>query len=260
MSADQDLFSLENRVALVTGAAGRGYGKQIAEGLARAGAHVIVTSRELAKANKRAAELCARGWKASAAVLDQSREGSAIDCVKQIEADHGRLDILVNNAAANHLQSFEDVSLEDWNRVLHTNITGTLWVTRAVAPLMLEFGAGAIINLSSIYGLVSPDQRIYGDSGINSPLVYGVTKAAIIQMTRYWATYWAPKIRVNCITPGGLGDHQDKQFIANYIAKTPMGRMGQERDLEGAAVYLASDASKWMTGQNLIVDGGWTAW
>ena len=133
-------------------------------------------------------------------------------------------------------------------------------MSRAVAPHMLKQGRGVIVNISSIYGVVSPDQRIYGQSGINSPLIYGVTKAAVIQMTRFMATYWAPHIRVNCITPGGLYNSQDTGFVEKYVYRTPLARMAGSYDLKGAAAYLASDASAWVTGHNLVVDGGWTIW
>lgn len=251
-----DLFDLEGRVALVTGSAGKGYGAQAVQALADAGATVYLTSRKI----KRAKHSCQKGLDVRALALDLEKEQSIADAVKTVIAEQGRIDILVNNACSNHLESFETISLEDWNRVLAVNMTGTMLLSRTTAPHMLAGEGGVIINLSSIYGIVAPDQRIYGSSGINSPLVYGMTKAALVQMTRYLATYWAPKIRVNCLTPGGLFNDQDEQFINNYVAKTPLGRMAGPNDLKGAILYLASNASAWVTGQNLVVDGGWTAW
>lgn len=258
--ATAELFRLDGRVALVTGGAGKGFGSQVVRALASAGATVALSSRDLERAEARAAALRAEGLAAEALGLDLRDEASVRASVETLLDRHGRIDVLVNNASDNCLTPVESVSLEDWNRVVAVNLTGAMLLSRAVAPSMLASGAGTIINVASIYGVVSPDQRIYGDSGLNSPLVYGVTKAALLQMTRYLATYWAPAIRVNAITPGGLWNDQPADFVERYAAKTPLGRMAGPRDLEGAALFLASDASAWVTGQNLVVDGGWTAW
>ncbi len=256
----QELFNLKGRVAILTGGAGHKFGSQICTALAEAGAEVVITSRRGEKAKAKAEEYQAQGLAVHGAELDLREEEAIRGFVAQTRERFRRIDILVNNACANHLEAFETVKLDDWNRVLHTNVTAPLLLARAVAPHMLEQGKGSIINLSSIYGVVPPDQSIYGDSGLNSPLVYGATKAALQQMTKYWAVYWAPKIRVNTLTPGGLYNKQDPKFVENYNRKTPMGRMAGPDDLKGAALYLASDASAWVTGQNLIVDGGFTVW
>lgn len=256
----QDLFCLKGRVALVTGGTGNGYGSQAVQALAEAGATVFITSRNLARVQQTAEKLRGQGLDVRGLALDLESEQSISSVVDTLISDAGRLDILVNNACSNHFESFETVSLKDWNQVLAVNITGTMLISRATAVHMLENDGGVMINLSSIYGMVAPDQRIYGSTGTNSPLVYGMTKAALIQMTRYLATFWAPKIRVNCLTPGGLFNNQDEQFISQYVAKTPLGRMAGSDDLKGAVLFLASDASAWVTGQNLVVDGGWTAW
>ena len=255
-----DLFDLSGRVAIVTGGAGKGYGAQITEALAQAGALVVITSRDADKSVKAARGYQERGLSVEGFKLELCHEEGICAFVKKVMATYGSIDILFNNAAFNQLEPFEKVSVDDWNKVLHVNVTGTMLVSRAVGPQMLRQQKGVVVNISSIYGVVSPNHSIYGDSGLNSPLVYGVTKAAVIQMTRYLATYWAPAIRVNCITPGGLYNHQDRNFIKNYEEHTPLGRMAGPDDLKGAAVYLASDASAWMTGHNLVVDGGWTIW
>ena len=256
----KDLFCLKGRVALVTGGTGSGYGAQAVQALADAGATVFITSRNLARVQQAAQELREKGLDVHGLALDLESEQSITDVVETLISKAGRLDILVNNACSNHFESFETVSLQDWNQVLAVNITGTMLMSRTTAPHMQQNGGGVMINLSSIYGMVAPDQRIYGSTGTNSPLVYGMTKAALIQMTRYLATFWAPSIRVNCLTPGGLFNHQDEQFISQYVAKTPLGRRAGGDDLTGAVLFLASDASAWVTGQNLVVDGGWTAW
>jgi NAD(P)-dependent dehydrogenase (short-subunit alcohol dehydrogenase family) len=256
----KDLFCLKGRVALVTGGTGNGYGSQAVAALAEAGATVFITSRDQLRAQQTAAILRDKGLDVRGLALDLESEPSIAQVVETLVGETGRIDILVNNACSNHFESFETISLQDWNQVLAVNMTGTMLISRATAPHMLKNDGGVMVNLSSIYGVVAPDQRIYGESGTNSPLVYGMTKAALIQMTRYLATFWAPRIRVNCLTPGGLFNHQDEQFIGQYVAKTPLGRMAGADDLKGAILFLASDASAWVTGQNLVVDGGWTAW
>ncbi len=257
----QRLFDLKGRLALVTGAANEGgYGHQIALALAEAGARVVITSRDRGKAEERARILTDQGLEVAGAELDLLDPERIRDLAAELRREHGPLDILFNSASDNCLAPVEEVSPADWGRVMDTNVRGAMLLSRAVAPAMLERGRGTIVNVSSIYGVVAPDQRIYGDSGLNSSLVYGVSKAALIQMTRYLATYWAPRIRVNCLTPGGLWNDQDPDFVERYRERTPLARMAGPSDLKGAALFLASDASSWVTGANLVVDGGWTAW
>jgi len=254
------LFSLKNRVALVTGGAGNGFGKQVVYALAEAGATVIVTSRNYQKAEKRVQEMLENKFIAVPQQLNIADEQTITQTISQLEKKYGSIDILVNNASENCLEPLETISVQQWNFVLQVNITGAMLLSRAVAPAMQKKGKGTIINISSIYGMLAPNKNIYGDSGLNSPLVYGVSKAAIIQMTKYLATYWAPNIRVNCITPGGLFNNQPDYFVAQYSKQTPLNRMANNNDLKGAILLLASDASDWITGQNLIVDGGWSVW
>ena len=256
-----EVFSdLKNKKALITGGAGDGYGRQIVDSLAEAGATVIISSRSLDAAEKRAEEIKARGFKAIPACLSLSSGKGIEEGIDTIHQEVGPLDILVNNAVAHNMNSFENISINEWNEILSVNITGTMLITRKVGSKMLKNGGGSIINLGSIYGVVSPDHGIYGDSGENNPLIYGICKASIIQMTKYLATYWSPTIRVNCISPGGLFNGQDKYFVENYCNRTPLKRMGNKNDLKGLVLLLASDASSWITGQNIMVDGGWTIW
>jgi NAD(P)-dependent dehydrogenase (short-subunit alcohol dehydrogenase family) len=255
-----ELFDLSGKVALVTGGAGDGYGMQVTGALAEAGAHVIITSRDFHKAQQSAQSYRANGLVVDGKQLELKDEKSVSSLVAELLDVPGRVDILFNNAAENCMEPLETFQLADWNRVLAANITGTMLISREVAPHMITRGSGVIVNLSSIYGVVAPDHRIYGKSRLNSPLVYGISKAAIIQMTRYLAVYWRPHIRVNCITAGGLFNRQDPEFVSLYVDRTPLGRMAGPDDLKGIAVYLASDASAWVTGQNFIVDGGWTTW
>ena len=254
------LFDVRGRVALVTGAAGDGFAGRIVEVLAAAGAHVVLTSRDADKAEASAAACRERGWRVAACAMELNDEASIRAAVDFTVAQFGRLDILFNCAAALCMAPVEAVDVGDFNRVLTANVTGTMLASRTAAAQMRLQGGGTIVNLSSIYGVVSPDPRIYGESGLGSPLVYGASKAAIIQMTRYLSVHWAPAIRVNCITPGGLFNDQPDDFVDAYNARTPLGRMGHGDDIKGIALYLASDASAWVTGQNFVIDGGWTAW
>ncbi|MCJ7511497.1 MAG: SDR family oxidoreductase, partial [Anaerolineales bacterium] len=160
--------------------------------------------------------------------------------------------------------AFEDFPLDAWNQALAVNLTGAFLCAQAVAPIMLPQGRGVIVNICSTYGLVGPDQRIYqrtGEAPRFKPVVYSVTKAGILGLTRYLATYYAGQgIRVNALTPGGVFNDHDDQFVHNYSARTVLGRMAHKDEMNGALLFLASDASSYMTGANLVVDGGWTAW
>jgi NAD(P)-dependent dehydrogenase (short-subunit alcohol dehydrogenase family) len=186
----------------------------------------------------------------------------------------GRLDILVNSAAMDpkfdapqqggHHDLFEDYPLDAWRQALDVNLTGMFLCCQAATRPMLSQGRGTIINICSIYGLVGPDQRIYQRSGKPAqykPAYYSVTKAGVLGLTRYLATYFAGRdIRVNALTPGGVYNEHDDDFVRGYSAHAVLGRMAYRDEMNGAVLFLASDASSYMTGANLIVDGGWTAW
>lgn len=250
---------LKNKIAIVTGASGYGYGHQIAESMLENGAKLIITSRSKLKLNKKINFFKKKyDQDVSGYILDLSKENSIKNFVKKIYKESNRIDILINNASDNKINSVEKYSINDWNYILQTNITGTMLLTREVAKRMLLRKKGSIINISSIYGVVAPHHKIYGKSKLNSPLAYGVSKAAIIHMTKYLSTYYAPNLRVNCISPGGLYAKQDKKFVSNYKKLTPLNRMANKSDLKGTASFLASDLSGYITGQNIIVDGGWT--
>jgi NAD(P)-dependent dehydrogenase (short-subunit alcohol dehydrogenase family) len=196
--------------------------------------------------------------------------------VGTVVSQFGRLDILVNSAALDpkfdpqhqggHSQSFEGFSLDAWNQALSVNLTGAFLCCQAAAQPMLEQEHGVFINICSTYGLVGPDQRLYereAEQGPRQykPVYYSVTKAGILGLTRYLSTYYAGKnIRANALTPGGVYNHHDDVFLKAYSARTVMGRMAQRDEMNGALLFLASEASSYMTGANLVVDGGWTAW
>jgi 2-deoxy-D-gluconate 3-dehydrogenase len=272
-----DQFSLDGRVALVTGGAGL-LGAEFCRTLAEAGAAVVVVDWNADAARSVADSLAQSGYQALAVPADITRPESVAALVEKGLAAFGHLDILVNSAAldpkfdpdaaARGIPSgrFEDYPLEQWNAALDVNLTGTFLVTQACVRPMLERGKkGSIINICSTYGLKGPDQRIYrkkdGSQPAYKPVYYSVTKAGVLGFTRYLAAYFAgTEIRVNALTPGGVFNNHDEAFVENYSAKTILGRMARKDEMNGGLLFLASDASSYMTGGNLVVDGGWTAW
>ncbi|RPI32361.1 MAG: SDR family oxidoreductase [Chloroflexota bacterium] len=268
-------FDLTGRAALVTGGAGL-LGKEFCRTLVEAGAQVAV-----ADINGEAAGCVADSLNAAAS--KQAATGVQVDVtdpesVRRMFASavkaFGRLDVLVNSAALDpkfdpehsgaHTNSFEAYPLESWNQALNVNLTGMFLCCQAAVRPMLDQGKGAIVNICSTYGLVGPDQRIYQRDGKQvqyKPVYYSVTKAGVLGLTRYLATYYAgTEIRANALTPGGVYNHHDEVFLKAYSARTVIGRMAHGDEMNGALLFLASDASSYMTGSNLVVDGGWTAW
>ena len=256
------LFDLSGRTAVVTG--GEGYlGSAMAEALARAGSCVYLASILDDACRKVAERIRAEtGSSAYGIYLDISSMDSIKTAFNTIYGESGRIDILVNNACYTATGKIEHISEEDWQKGIDGTINGVFRCTQAVLPFM-ETG-GTIINIASMYGLVSPDPSIYGDSGFDNPPNYGAGKAAIIQFTRFAACHLGKKgIRVNAIAPGPFPNEkvqQNTQFIENLKRKNPLGRIGYPDDIKGAVVFFASDASSFITGAVLPVDGGWTAW
>lgn len=263
---------------MVTGGAGL-LGRRHCEALLEAGAAVVVADLRGDLASKTAAELAGSGGgRAIGIQVDVTKPASVAALVESTVAELGRLDILVNNAAltvkggsvdrAGYFAPFEDYSLALWDTAIATNLTGMFLCAQAAGRHMLLQGGGVIINISSTYGVVSPDQRVYqgvrspyADVSFNTPVSYAVTKGAVLSLTRYLATYWAERnIRVNSLTPHGVYDGHDETFVRNFSYRSPLGRMARSDEYKGALLFLASDASSYMTGANLIVDGGWTAW
>ena len=267
---EEKLFSLENRVAVITGGAGF-LGKEFCTTLATAGAKVVVADVDGQSATDIARSI---GSSAIAVEADVSDPASVTRLISQTVTKLGGIDILINGAALNpkfdsadrgkHTGSFEDYPLETWDRSVAVNLTGAFLCSQAACVQMLSGGGGVIVNICSTYGLVGPDQRIYQREGKPAefkPVDYSVTKAGLLGMTRYLASYYAGKnIRINALSPGGvINDHHD-DFVESYSSRTILGRMAEPDELRGAILFLASDASSYMTGANLIVDGGWTAW
>ena len=272
-NSQYDFSSLKGKTAVLTGGAGI-LGKHFSEGLARCGAHVVIVDL-----NKKEGEMIARdltrryGQQCISIVCDVSEPTSVSSMVDEVMKQFGDIHILHNNAASksSNLEAFfapfEEYTLDQWREVTKVNLDGMFLVAQAVGRKMVEQNrGGSIIQTASIYGLLGPDSRIYEGSSymgrsINTPAVYSASKAAVIGLTKYLATYWADKnIRVNCITPGGAESGQNDTFKEKYSSRVPLGRMAQPEEMVGALLYLASNASSYVTGQNIIIDGGWSAW
>ncbi|HPV29482.1 MAG TPA: SDR family oxidoreductase [Deltaproteobacteria bacterium] len=267
------LFDLGGRNAMVTGGLGI-LGRHFCHGLAEFGANVAVLDLDEGGCREFAAELAGEhGVRAVGIGCDVSDACSVKDAVKAAAGELGPIAVLHNNAATKSadLESFfapfEDYSLEQWRGIMSVNIDGMFLMAQAVGRHMAEQGrGGSIVQTASIYGIMAPDKRIYEGSlylgmQIGTPAVYSASKAAVIGLTRYLAAYWAERgIRVNTLVPGGVESGQNGTFRKQYSARVPLGRMASPREMVGALIYLASDASSYVTGQSIVVDGGLSAW
>jgi len=266
------LFDLGGRVALVTGGTGL-LGRHFCAGLADHGASVAVVDLDPSAAAAFGAELSAAyGTKCLGLAADVSDPAAVKVMADRIEDELGPIDILHNNAQAvrrrpeRYFAPAETFDLETWREIMAVNLDGAFLVAREIGARMAARGRGSIIQTASIYGVLGPDQRIYEGSEylgrpINTPPVYSASKAGLIGLTRYFATYWGARgVRVNTLTPGGVSSGQNETFERRYSARVPLGRMARAEELVGALVFLASDASSYVNGQNLVVDGGLSAW
>jgi NAD(P)-dependent dehydrogenase (short-subunit alcohol dehydrogenase family) len=265
------MFSLKNRTAIVTGAIGL-IGKEHCKALSEAGANVVVTDIDEIKCTEFAGTL---STESIGAALDVTKPESIKNLRDKILKKFGHIDILVNNAAINDMfenpktaseqSKFENYPLELWQKSVDVNLTGVFLCSQILGSEMVKKKSGSIINIASTYGITAPDQSLYikedGTQSFFKPPAYSATKGAVIMFTKYLAAYWGKDgVRVNTLTPGGVENNQDEFFIEKYSAKTPLGRMADPSDYKGALIFLASDASSYMTGANLVVDGGWTCW
>lgn len=253
-----DLFSLKGKVAVVTGGAGL-FGRQIVEAVAEAGAKTFMASRDVAKQEAQAAAFRERGLDVTALSLDQGDEKSVLALLDDVVKRAGTVDILVNNAVLRSMKSWDD-DIANFEASLKVNATGILLMTRAFGNHMASQGRGSIINISSIQGVVGPDYSLYEGLGMDTSPDYFVHKGGMVQLTKFAAAKLGPKgVRVNCVSPGGFFNNQNPTFVKRYCDRTFLGRMANETDIKGAIVFLASDASQYVTGVNLMVDGGYTA-
>jgi len=270
------MFDLTGRVAVLTGGAGL-LGRQYTRALLGAGSRIVVADLNGAQAADPAQSAMSDiGGEAIGHALDVRNRKSIDELVSNVLRRWGQLDILVNNAAidpkfdagvaAQQANTFEDYPLELWQQSLDVNLTGAFLCCQAIGKVMVQQGRGVIVNISSTYGVVAPDQRLYQRDGeakqkLFKPASYAVTKAALAHLTRYLAAYWGDRgIRVNTLTPHGIANEQDQDFLKRYRDRCPMGRMANQDEMNGALLFLCSDASSYMTGGNLVIDGGWTAW
>lgn len=261
------LMDMHGRVALVTGACGH-VGSTVVSAFAELGASIAILDLDGGACDLLATRARAT-WGVDAVPLaaDLRNSQTVAGIPAHLAATLGRLDVLVHCAALvgtypleGWVTSVEDQSIDTWREALEVNLTSSFALTQAVLPLLRSSGHGSIINVASIYGLVGPDWSLYQGTDLGSPAAYAASKGGLLQLTRWLATTLAPDIRVNAISPGGILRNTPEPFRSRYESRTPLGRMGVEEDLIGAAVFLATDLSSYVTGHNLVVDGGWTSW
>jgi NAD(P)-dependent dehydrogenase (short-subunit alcohol dehydrogenase family) len=260
-------MNLNGRVALITGGAGH-IGSAMAEALAELGARTVVldsTQEACASASDRIQQLY--NTESFSLAVNLANENEVRGVPNAVLNRFGRLDILINCAAMVNtsdmkgwITPFKEQGSEMWRVALEINLTAPFILTQVFADALAVSGHGTVINVASIYGMIGPDMKLYEGTPLGNAAAYGASKGGLLQLTRWLATVLAPKIRVNAITPGGVWREQPQVFSNRYIERTPLRRMGREEDFKGAIAYLASDLSAYVTGHNLVVDGGWTTW
>lgn len=260
----EELTNLTGKTALITGAAGH-IGSMMSHTLANLGANLYILDRDDAMLLQ-LKEILENEHNVNVQAICLDLENiDALGVVSEIV--NKRLDILVNNAAFVGTSSiegwstdFENQSISTWERALKVNLTSAFALSKICKSFLDKSGCATIINIGSIYGFLGPDRSLYEGTNMDSPGAYAASKGGLLQLTRWMSTVLAPGIRVNSISPGGIERGQPTEFASRYISRTPLRRMGTEEDLKGALIFLATDMSKWVTGQNIIVDGGWSAW
>jgi NAD(P)-dependent dehydrogenase (short-subunit alcohol dehydrogenase family) len=267
MKTINELISLKGKCALITGAGGK-IGYEIALTIAELGGDLILVDRPGTNYDKLQIAIKAFGDRSVKLVdTDLEDEDARSELITNLLNDKAPLNILINNAGfvgtsdlKGWVTDIQNQSIETWRRAVEVNLTAAFDLSKGLIPKIKESGDGSIINISSIYGFVAPDYSLYEDTQMGNPAAYAASKGGLIQLSRWMATTLAPDIRVNTISPGGVFRNQPAKFVKRYKMKTPLARMATEEDFKGAIIYLASNLSSYVTGHNLIVDGGWSSW
>ena len=267
MRTIKELMDLSGRVALVTGGAGN-IGRAISEGLAEAGANIVLVDINKESLKQAALQIKSKYSVEVLQLLVNMENATEIETVAgAVEQEFGRLDIIVNNAAfvgdsglSGWATEFQNQEAGTWRRALEVNLTAPFILVQSCAYLLKQRNSSSVINVGSIYGILGPDMSLYENTTMGNPAAYAASKGGLNQLTRWLSAVMAPNVRINTLTPGGVSRNQPISFSEKYIERTPLKRMAVEEDFKGAVIYLASDLSLYVTGQNLIVDGGWSVW
>jgi NAD(P)-dependent dehydrogenase (short-subunit alcohol dehydrogenase family) len=255
------VFDIQNRVIVLTGGCGL-IGTKLSEAFHERGAKVVVVDVEPKDPVSAARQL---GDECMGMICDVSDENAVADLRKAVIERYGHVDVLINNhhflAKGAWDTTAETFPSDAWRSIIDVNLNGLFWMCREFGSVMLEQGQGNIVNVASTYGVVSSNPALYTDNSLASPIAYSASKGGVVMITKYLASYWASRgVRVNSLTPHGVWNHHEPEFEKRFSEMTPMKRMMQVDELVGAALFLASDASSYVNGSNLLVEGGWTAW
>ena len=267
MRTIRELMSLQGRRAVITGANG-GIGQQMAATIAELGGDLVLVDQSETEYGAFLNTLQSISDVKVTCIKCDLEDGDArAELILDLSEQEDQLSILINNAAfvgSSELEGwateFQDQSIETWRRALEVNLTAAFDLSKGLTPKLKQTRHGSIINVASIYGVSGPDYSLYAGTQMGHPAAYAASKGGLVQLTRWLATTLAPDIRVNAISPGGVFRNQPEVFVSRYEARTPLKRMAIEEDFKGITAFLASDLSAYVTGQNLLVDGGWTVW
>jgi len=267
VSTISELSDLSGRRALITGAAG-GLGRVFADTLAELGADLILVDLPGSNFQTLSESLIKRwGIRVENYICDLEDQSQRTELIKALKSSGLGLNILINNAAFAGTSDlpgwsvpFENQSLDSWRRAIEVNLTAVFDLSKGLSPLLRASKSGSIVNIASIYGMLGPDWGLYEGTSMSNPAAYAASKGGLIQLTRWLATTISPEVRVNAISPGGIFRNQPEEFVKRYQAKTPLGRMADEEDFRGVIAYLSSDMSRYVTGANMVIDGGWGVW
>lgn len=267
MKTINELASMKNKVALITGGGGH-IALAMSEAILESGGRVLLVDMNQDRLDQSKAILEKQfNVQVDCLRIDLENQKEIETVPSYVESHYGRLDVLINNAGfvgdtklEGWCVPFEDQSIETWRRAVEVNLNSAFYLSKLLTPLMKKTGNASVINVGSIYGMVGPDMGIYEGTTMGNPAAYAASKGGLIHLSKWMSTVLAPDIRVNSMTPGGVFRNQAEAFHAAYLKKTPLKRMATEEDFKGATIYLASNLSSYVTGHNLVIDGGWTAW